>query len=1778
MDRIRTAFGNGPGTGPSPGPALSLTGPLTLLGVLALLLFALAWRAQPAPAATEDDYVPPPAVAAQAERLVETVRTSLPAPAEVRDQALIAARDRARDAGNWPRSIAFQQQIVQRAAEGEATAAAFLALSELHLAGGNANAAAAAALAALQAADTATAQAQALEALSNALADQRRWQEAAQALRAALAAGADPELLQDRLDWLESMYLLRVNTVQVFADQSIPEACIRFNRPLAQPLPLPAGDYLALSPETRVSVTASSTSLCIAGLEHGRSYRAVLRKGLPQATGEALAADADLAIDVGQRPSSVSFPTGPYVLPTSRVPAVDLRSVNVGNVALRLVRITERNLVGQLRDGLYNPLYGGQIDMIAEDTGEEVWRGSMPVDGRLNEEERIAVPLSEMMRSPEPGIYVLLATNADDPEQAELPWNDWASQWIVLSDIGLTSYQGLDGMHVVARSLKDATPRAGVELRLMSRNNQLLERAVTDAQGQALFGPGLLRGSGGNRPAVLFAEGAGGNDFTFLELTGTALELGERGVAGRPAPGAVDAYLYADRGIFRPGETLDVNLLARDDAGMALPGMPMVLTLRRPDGRTAAQRTELTDALGALRTGFVLASAAQTGEWRVEAQADPAAAPVGSLQVVVEDFVPQRMDLTLRSAAEAIRVGSPVTVQAIGEYLYGAPAADLPVKGVLTLERDPAPYPALAGYHFGLVEDPYSPERRPLADSRTDAEGQAGLTILIEDLPDAGQPLRARITVNLFDEGGRPVSRSLILPVHTPSPAIGLRPAFRAGELAEGEAAAFDLAVVDAEGAPVADAELDLTWIEEQADYFWYWEDGRLRYRQTLRDRAVEQGHVRTDAQGRARVEQRLGWGRYRLAVADRAAGAASSYRFQVGWGVTPGLPDSPDALELVLDPDPDGSAREAAAFVKAPFAGVLEIMVVNDRLRYRRTLDLPESGVHVAIPVQKDWGVGAYVLATAYRPLAEEARAQAAGAPLRGPSRAMGAAWFPIGTGARTLSVTLDPPAQARPGERVAVPLSVTGSDPAALAGGLKVAVAAVDEGVLQLTGFTSPDPADHFFGQRRLAMEIHDLYGRLIAPATGQRGEPRGGGDGFGSLAGLAVQTTRVIALHEGPVSPDAQGRAVVEFDLPEGFNGRLRLMAVAWGRSTVGAGAAALTVRDPVVSSLILPQFLAPGDEAEAMLSLDNVEGGEGSFRTEVRAEGAVAVLDGGNLERRLAAGERVRHRVTLSGAEVGTGKLSLRLTGPGGLAIEQDWEIAVRPAQPWQTLRQVVRLEGGASLTTRTAAESGMLAEGASLSLSISATPDLDVPGLLASLRAYPYQCLEQILSMAYPELEARDLTARWPGLETDPNAADAVVQAAIRSSIARQRPDGSFGLWSMGGPSEPWLTLYAMDFLTRARSAGHDLPDTVLVQGRNWMLSALQNPPEGLTPDGQAYALYVLARMAAVDSSTLRYWTEALGEQVVTPLGLAFLGSARRAAGEPIAAVPQLILAAAESGAEPRAADWRDYGSSLRDAAATLAVLAESGVAASSLAPLLTAVSDSAATRQHLSTQEEAWLLRAAAAVTAAGGPAQGLRLAVAGQEIGPLAQPFVRRLGGDAPALTLRNLGSAPVWAYQTLRGVPAASLPPAAEGLRISRRYLHLDGSEADPARVRQNDQLLVVLEGGAPPGGRHQALVVDLLPAGFEIESPASGGATALSALPFLPMLSQPLFVGVRSDRYLAAIDLEENVDSFAFAYLVRAVTPGSFVHPAPFVEDMYQPHLFARGAMGRMVVERP
>ena len=339
--------------------------------------------------------------------------------------------------------------------------------------------------------------------------------------------------------------------------------------------------------------------------------------------------------------------------------------------------------------------------------------------------------------------------------------------------------------------------------------------------------------------------------------------------------------------------------------------------------------------------------------------------------------------------------------------------------------------------------------------------------------------------------------------------------------------------------------------------------------------------------------------GRYRLDVKSTDAdGPLTSVQFDVGW-YSDGSADTPDLLETSIDKPDYQSGDTMTVSVNARTAGKLTINVLGDRLLTTQTSDVKQGTTEVKIPVGKDWGTGAYVVATLRRPLDVAAS--------RMPGRAIGLKWFGIDKQARTLQVNLSPPALVRPNSTLKLPVKLGGLNPGEDA---KIVVAAVDVGILNLTNYKPPAPDDYYLGQREMSAEIRDLYGQLIDGMQGTRGQLKTGGDaGAAELQG-SPPTQKPLALYSGIVTVAADGTAEINFDIPE-FSGTARVMAVAWTATKLGRATSDVTVRDPVVLTATLPRFLLNGDHGTMSFDLDNVEGAPGDYTINVKTSGPVKV---------------------------------------------------------------------------------------------------------------------------------------------------------------------------------------------------------------------------------------------------------------------------------------------------------------------------------------------------------------------------------------------------------------------------------------------------------------------------------------------------------------------------------------------------------------------------------------
>ncbi|HYF53858.1 MAG TPA: alpha-2-macroglobulin family protein, partial [Salinarimonas sp.] len=997
------------------------------------------------------------------------------------------------------------------------------------------------------------------------------------------------------------------------------------------------------------------------------------------------------------------------------------------------------------------------------------------------------------------------------------------------------------------------------------------------------------------------------------------------------------------------------------------------------------------------------------------------------------------------------------------------------------------------------------------------------------------------------------------LPILPSGPVIGVRKTF-ADTIPEGGTATFDVVAAQPDGRRIARA---ATWSLYRVErrYQWFNNDGRWGYEPVKSSARVAEGRVEIGVDAPARVGANVTWGTYRLEVRGEGMdGAATSVGFTVGWSGDQ-TADVPDLLDMTLDKAAYVSGDALQARLSPRFAGTATLAVVSDKVHEVRVVDVPAAGGTVSIPVKAEWGSGAYLVALAHRPLDQAARRQ--------PGRSLGVAWFSVDRAARTLAVTLTPPKEMRPRGTLAIPVRLAGLNPGEEA---RVTVAAVDVGILNLTRYQAPDPAAFFLGQRQLGTEVRDLYGYLIDGMQGTRGAIRAGGDGVPALD-AAAPAQEPLARYSGVVRVGPDGTAEVAFEIPA-FNGTVRVMGVAWTGDRVGSASADVIVRDPVVVAGTLPRFLSVGDQSRIHLQLDNVDGAAGDYTLDLDIRGPV-LAPAADLRRtvRLERGAKGSVTIPLTAAGPGTAVLAARLTGPG-LDVSQTFALRVQPGTSALVRRTVRTLEPGASVTVSNDLLADILPGTGAVSVAVSTFSGIDVPGLLQSLDRYPYGCTEQTVSRALPLLYVNRL-AQTEALAID-GALDGRIRGAIERVLSRQASTGTFGLWGIGG-NDVWLDAYVTDFLTRARELGHPVPQGAFASALDRLRNHVANTTEigDANASGLAYAAYVLARNGRPVMGDLRYLADTKLAEFKTPLArgqigaaLALLGDRGRSATVLAAAVDQLRTS--KDGGRAR----DDYGTRLRDGAGLLALAGEADLPRDAVRTVIQAIAEERPTARTTSTQENAWLVLAAQAVQR---ESTTLALSVNGApHQGALYRTWRGEALDRAPA-TIANTGTLASQVVISTSGNPIGPEPAFANGYAVERSYYRLDGTAADPAQVRQNDRLVTVLKVTEPATMSARVLLVDRLPAGFEIDNPKLVDSGTVEALGWLKTDVQPEHTEYRDDRFVAAYERSPGQPAFfTVAYIVRAVAPGRYTHPPAHVEDMYRPERFGRTAFGTVEVQ--
>lgn len=1493
-----------------------------------------------------------------------------------------------------------------------------------------------------------------------------------------------------------------------------------------------------------------------------QNYTVKVQPGLLAQDGEKIALARELKAYSGNLAAVAGFASQGSVLAAELSDGLPIMTVNVAEVDVEFLRVKPEQLsrffasyADQNRRGYW------ELDQVAQLT-DPVWRNRFAIQSEPNARTVSNLPVMSIEQLREPGVYFAVLQKAGRFEDM-LP-----SVHFFVSDLGLHVRAHRDSLWVTVNSLKTAKPVSGVAVQLLDKNGRVVSEVSTSADGSGVIKAAL------NSDYVVVARR--GDDAAYLPLNRPALDVSEFSVAGG-AQLAREIFIYSGRDLYRPGEAVKISALVRDFDGKAVPDQPIFGTLELPNGRVFERFELKPQARGYFAFNRLIPEDAMTGRWTLKLKLDPSDQALSrEFKFHVEEFLPERMKLDLSLAKTQFSPPETLGLKVAGAYLYGAPASGNRLRVRATL--DPAAYPldALKGFYFGDVRADQAKAPIDLVDQALAEDGLLAVNLDVF----ANQPLSTPTTVNLsaelFESGGRPVVRSLKALAWPKAPLIGIKPNFEGSEAPRDSEVSFALVRSDLSTAKLAAAGVKARFIRERLDYNWVysaqtgWQSNEIR-----QDELQFEKEISIAANAEAVLEASVGWGSYRLEVTDPESGLLTRFQFTAGWGSEGMTLDAPpDQVKLSLDKAAYRVGDTLKLTLTSPHAGRGYLLVESDELLSEQPISVGTDPTEFEFKIDERFNRHDIYLSALILRAGESAER-------RTPKRALGVIHVPLDRSDRAVAVTLDAPKTMRPLSE----LNIRVAAPALAGKSAQLTLNAVDEGILNITRYPVPDASAAFFAQRRLGVDARDIYGRVIENLEGAIAKLRYGGDG--ALAGLPQArrpTAKVLTvdLFSGVVALDAKGEAVVQLRVPD-FNGSLRLAALVFADAEFGHAEGRIQVRAPVIAEVSSPRVLAPSDQAVLTLDLKNYSGADGSFTVDFATSEQLELASPANPIALANNASTTLSVPLIARASFGVGRITMTVQSAQS-TLKREFEIPIRPAYPGERRVRRTSLLPGQSYTLDAQGTAGWLPRSASGRLSVSTQAPLGTADAARTLLNYPYACLEQTAALAVPlilfnEAELRQIDPGNPKRDRSLS-----LNLAFSRIASMQLESGDFTLWAADEQPTTLLTPLIADLLLDAKAQGLPIPEATLERALKRLLDTLNqggnyywdsNHAEHMRVADAAYAGFVLSRVNRAPLGALRNLYDAEISKAVTALPYVWLGAALTRAGDTTRGSAALDSALAFNSERPK--DLYDFSSAVRDDAELLRVLSELKRIADVNARL-GALSEAVANQEYLSTAESSSILRLSRSLSQASNE-QPFTLAVnrAGETY-TLTGTGSINVGADADllglGLTVTPSGAARFFVSDDLTGFPISAPAAVASGTRITRQWFTLAGAPFSADSIKQGESLVVYLRVESDQDMR-EAMITDLSPAGLEVENLNLTDPEALEKVEIeginlkarldTTMLAHEEF---RDDRYVAALRVYAGTPAHVF-YLLRAVSPGSFVVPPAQVEDMYRPSVRALSA---------
>ncbi|HLQ76593.1 MAG TPA: alpha-2-macroglobulin [Terriglobia bacterium] len=1372
---------------------------------------------------------------------------------------------------------------------------------------------------------------------------------------------------------------------------------------------------------------------------------------------------------------------------------------------------------------------------------------------------------------------------------------------ILVTDLGFVVKQAKDGSRTVfVQSIRTGDPVTGARVEVIGRNGDPVMASATDAGGRAQFPkfPDTLK----REKSPLFLVVQKDDDFSFLAFrtNGRQLDMSRfdtGGVENAESTEQLSSYIFSDRGIYRPGETTHLGLVTRTaDWKSSLTGLPIDVEITDSRGTIVNRSSMKLSPLGFDEIAYTTQPAAPTGAYEVSAylvRDERRRDLLGSSSFKVQEFEPDRMKVRLTLSDQPIPGWlKPDDVKARIEalHLFGEPASARRVEGEMSLTPVLPEFSRYKDYRFQIGERLPEPYHEALAPSVTDDKGAAEFKLDLGRF--VGRAYRLNVLARAFEaEGGRNVAAQDSVIVSEAPYLVGVKPDGDLGFVKRASARQANWLAVNQQLDPVAADGLTLEWVQRKYVSVLTQQDNQTyQYVSKLKEIVRDTKSVKIASGGTNLAIPTDEPGEFVLVLRNAAGSELNRLNYSVAGqaNVSRSLERNAE-LQVQLDKASYLGGDTVEVSIRAPYVGAGLITIERERVYHYQWFKTTTTSSVQRITLPRDFEGNGYVTVQFLRdPASDELFLS----PL-----SYGVAPFAANLSERTQTVTATAPAVVKPGTTMTIHLSTAETS--------RVAVLAVDEGILQVARYKNPDPLGYFFQKKMLEVnstQILDLilpdFKRFLALAA-----PGGDADGGFSrhLNPFAKKRKPPVAYWSGLIDVGPGGRDV-QYTVPDYFNGKLRIVAIAVNARRVGVSEVDTEVKGDFILTPNVPEMVAPGDEFTVSVGVFNntvFKAANGAtappIQVDVQVSGGLVAVGPSRLDLQIADKKEGVAEYRFKANPV-LGAASLKFVARRGTSeARMDESISVRPPVAYRTSLTLGRFDGSKNETPLTR---DLYSDQRKVEAAVSSLPLVWGQGLLAYLNDYPYYCTEQIVSKGVGALmiTSRPEFGQIKGKET---LAD--LYSALQS---RQNDEGGFGLWTSSPETAEFASVYAAHFLIESREKGQKVPPEVLLNVNNW-LTRMATTPASTLEGGRlrAYAVYLLVRQGikptAAISNVEQELTHRYEKTWQTDLAAAYLASAYRLMQRNDEA--DRIIKNVPWSQQKR--DWNGevYYAPVGHDAQLLYLLARHFPNRLSSVPQ--AVLDGIGktiSGNDVNSLSAAYTLLAldAYAKTAASTVKLGISEITRDNRERALTLPAgsMPRIGLSEAAAKVQFSKDGALPAYFQInesgfdRNVPTAGI---SQGIEIIREFV--DAKENVISQVKVGQEFFVRVRIRTTTRDLVQQIaVVDLLPGGveavLELQPPADSStgfdpaaapnrATRPMVLPIgVPVRSNwmPQHVDVRDDRIVMYGDATRSQETFV--YRVRATNAGIFQAPPAFAEGMYDRKVTGMGLAGKLEIVKP